>query len=361
MADPTPNRRNTSPYEFLLGLARRHRPRHGFDGEFARWKDAALPEVLATLGQDLPVVEPRPQLVASWEQGPLTWQRWMIDVVEGLSAVAYVNRPTDLDTGRQHPGLLCWHGHNRSGKEAVMGNHSSPELRGTIDASGTNYGERMAESGFVTFAIDWMGRGDLDDNRKPNHRGLAGDRDWCNLYYLNTTMLGFTPLGLNLAFGRALVRFAASLPYVDPDRIGVMGESGGGTMTLWSALTDDRLKAAEVICYSDLFADFGFRDLNYCGSQITPGLFQLVDLPDLQGLLAPLPLLVDIGAFDECFRVESAMACHERVREIYAAAGARDRLQLDLAPRGHGWAGNKSVDFFTEHLGGRDGRPASRG
>ncbi len=86
--------------------------------------------------------------------------------------------------------------------------------------------------------------------------------------------------------------------------------------------------------------------------QITPGLYDLVDLPDLQGLMAPRPLLIDIGARDECFRLESAMECFRGVEKIYKAAGAAENLQLDLHGGGHHWGGNKSVDFFGKHLNG---------
>jgi hypothetical protein len=86
---------------------------------------------------------------------------------------------------------------------------------------------------------------------------------------------------------------------------------------------------------------------------VTPGLFTLVDVPDLQGLIAPRPLLVDIGAYDDCFLLESAMACHRRLQTIYAAAGARDMLELDLFPGGHAWGGSRSLAFFTRHLAPR--------
>ncbi len=66
-------------------------------------------------------------------------------------------------------------------------------------------------------------------------------------------------------------------------------------MTVWSALCDERFKAAEVICYSDLWAHMGYRDLNYCGMQVAPSLFTLVDIPELHGLIAPRPLLEGIG------------------------------------------------------------------
>jgi len=84
--------------------------------------------------------------------------------------------------------------------------------------------------------------------------------------------------------------------------------------------------------------------------QVAPGLFKLVDLPDLQGLLAPRPLLVDIGVYDTCFKIDTSLACYRQVERIYRAAGAADNLELDLFPGEHSWGGNKSVAFFRKHL-----------
>jgi dienelactone hydrolase len=344
--------RNTSPYEMFRTLAAKRPPTYRYTPgrDVAEWRSQALPAVLATLGRAPDPVPPGAELIAEWRRGDVLTQRWLLDVSEHLAAYAYVNRPAEMGATETRPAILCWHGHSHGGKEVVMGNDSSPALREADRDTRTSYGMRMAEAGFVTFGIDWMGYGDQDDSAKPHYHDVARGRDWCNLYYLQATMLGTTPLGINLAHGRSLVDFVSTLPYVDGARLGVMGLSGGGTMTLWTALTDERFAAAEIICYSDLFEHFGFRDLNYCGSQITPGLYELVDLPDLQGLLAPRPLLVDVGAFDQCFRLESAMACHSRVAEIYQAAGAADQLELDLFPGGHGWSGAKSVAFFSRHL-----------
>ena len=346
--------RNLSPQAMFEQLALAHQPTLRFAGrtreDFAAWKDRALPRVLATLG-DFPARVPlNPQLLAEWEHDGLTRQKWLIDVQEYLSATVLVNLPAGLRAGERRPALLCWHGHGPFGKEPVMGNDSSPEVRDNIARHNYDYGRQMAERGFVTFAIDWIGCGERNDSGKPNWRNTDRGRDWCNLYYLNATMLGMTSLSINVAHGRAATDFACDLPAVDPERLGVMGLSGGGTLALWSALCDERFAAVELICYSDLWAHFGFRDLNYCGMQVAPGLFKLVDLPDLQGLLAPRPLLVDIGAYDTCFKVDTAMACFEQVRRIYDVAGAADRLELDLFPGEHGWGGNRSEDFFKRHL-----------
>ena len=346
--------RNMSPQSMFEQMALRHVPLFRFKGgsaaDFDYWKSEALPRVLDCLGDDPERVPLNPELTAEWTHDGLVKQRWIIDVQPFLSAALLVNLPGDLKPGERRPAILCCHGHGPYGKEPVMGNDGSPELKDEIDRHGYNYGHVMAKNGFITFALDWIGFGERNETNKPNYRSQAGSRDWCNLYYLHATMFGTTPLAINVSHGKAAVDFMLTQPAVDGARLGVMGLSGGGTMTLWMSLCDARFRASEIICYSDLWADFGIRQVNYCGMQVAPGLYKLVDLPDLQGLLAPRPLLIDIGAYDSCFLVDSATACHKQVRRIYEAANAGDKLWLDFFPREHAWGGNRSVEFFRTYL-----------
>lgn len=345
--------RNLSPREMFYQLALENNPRHAFDGctreAFENWKRTAFPEVIATLGEFPDRVPANPELAVEWEEDGLIKQRWLIDVGRHISAVCQVNTPSGLGKNEKRPAILCWHGHGPFGKEAVMGN-PSPDMRENVEQHNYDYGHKMAKSGFVTFAIDWIGAGERNDSNKPHFLSHNAGRDWCNLYYLHATMLGMTSLSINITHGIAATDFACTLPHVDPERLGVMGLSGGGTMTLWTSLYDKRMKATEIICYSDLWAFFGVRDMNYCGMQVSPGLFRLVDVPDLQGLLAPKPLLVDIGVYDTCFNVDTAIQCYRKVEKIYAAAGASDALELDLFPGQHAWGANKSVGFFEKYL-----------
>lgn len=346
--------RNLSPQQMFEQLALQHRPTHQCTAqtaaEFHAWQEQTLPAVLATLGEFPRRVPLNPQLLAEWEHDGLITQRWLIDVQESLSAICLVSRPRDMPSGERLPAILCWHGHGPFGKDPVMGIDASPEQRAEIARHSYDYGRRMAQRGFVTFAIDWIGAGERNDTGKPNWHNQNGSRDWCNIYYLHATMLGMTSLSINLTHGMAATDFVCTLPFVDPQRLGTMGLSGGGTMALWSALCEPRFRAVEIICYSDLWAYFGLRDANYCGMQVAPGLFKLVDVPDLQGLLAPRPLLVDIAVHDSCFRVDTALACFAQVQRIYEAANARDRLTLDLFPGEHGWGDHYAESFFGTHL-----------
>lgn len=343
--------RNLSPLKMFMGMAAAHVPDFHFpafsDG-FSSWKTAALPQVLATLGKSPERVDPDAELIVEWLDRGVRKRRYLMEVAPHASAALQVNLPAEASGPL--PALLCWHGHGPYGKDAVMGNPGSDALAGHIRSYNHDYGHQMAAAGFATFAIDWMGCGERNDNAKPHFFNHDAGRDWCNIYYLHSTMFGMTSLSINLAHGRAATDFVCTLPEIDASRLGVMGLSGGGTMTLWTALTDSRFKAAEIICYSDLWEKFGIRDLNYCGMQVAPNLLKLVDLPDLQGLLAPLPLLIDIGLQDTVFHADNALACFGQVKTIYHAAGAEPALALDLYPGGHAWGGNLSRKFFATHL-----------
>ena len=335
-------------------LAKEHSPDGRFTGKgrkgFLSWKKKVLPGVLSTLGDFPSPVPANADLLAEWEQHGLIRQRWIIDVQKHLSATLLVNIPKGLKKREKRPAILCCHGHGPYGKEPMMGNDSTSDMRGAIEKHNYNYGQVMAEKGFITYAIDWIGFGERNDNQRPNHYASVGGRDWCNLYYLHATMFGMTSLSINVAHGRVATDVAVTLPNVDKNRLGVMGISGGGTMSLWMTLCDERLKATEIICYSELWEAFGVRDNNYCGMQVAPGLYKLVDLPDLQGLIAPRPLLIDIGVHDRGFKIDNSMRCYRQVEAIYNAAGASEALELDLHSSGHEWGANKSEAFFKRHL-----------
>jgi hypothetical protein len=160
--------RNLSPQRMFEQMARDHVPQYRFKGknraDFERWKKAALPRVLKTLGDFPPRVPPQPHFIAEWEHDGLRKQRWLIDVGPHIAAEFLVNYPPGLAAKETRPAILCCHGHGAFGKEPVMGNDTSAELRTAIREHNYNYGHVMAKRGFITFAIDWIGFGERNDN-----------------------------------------------------------------------------------------------------------------------------------------------------------------------------------------------------
>jgi dienelactone hydrolase len=335
-------------------LAAAHTPKQTFRGrtkqQFAAWKKRTLPRVLATLGHAPGKAPPRPKLTVEWEEDGLVKQRWLIDTQPGLSAALLLFRPADLKRGEKRPAILCCHGHGFHGKDAVMGALPTAEGAAHIRTHNYDYGLQMAQAGFVTYAIDWLGFGERSLRDVTNQPINLGGRDPCNILYLCATHLGTTVLALNCHDGSAATDFVCGRPFVDANRLGVMGLSFGGTMTTWMALTDRRFKGADIICYASPFHAMSYAKYNTCGSQMTPGLFELVDMADLQGLIAPRPLLFEAGIHDTCFDIDPVLNLHlPQLEKIYKAAGTP--LELDVHPGEHAWGGRKSVAFFAKHLG----------
>jgi dienelactone hydrolase len=344
--------RNLSFDVYINALAARHVPAYRFTGstqaDWRAWRDALRPKVIASLGPMPEKVAPNAETVAEWAEDGLIKRKFVIDVEEGLSAEGYLFRPADVD--EPLPGILACHGHGDFGKDPIMGNDSSADLRASMADGNYVYGLEMAKAGYAVAAIDWRGFGARDSRKTPPYSNVVRGRDPCNVNGNRAFLLGRTLLGMDVHDGRCAIDYLASQECVDPDRIGVMGCSFGGTMTTWLSLVDPRVKAADILCYSDRFTDFAMRDCRVCASQITPGLFAMCDVPDLHGLIAPRPLLVEIGIYDTCFKVESALSCYREVEKIYAAAGAGENLALDLYEGPHGWGGNKTMEFFGRHL-----------
>ncbi|MDD5697200.1 MAG: hypothetical protein PHH77_01165 [Victivallaceae bacterium] len=48
--------------------------------------------------------------------------------------------------------------------------------------------------------------------------------------------------------------------------------------------------------------------------------------------------------------MDGALACYHAVAQIYAASGAKEKLELDSFPGEHSWGGNKTVEFFRKYL-----------
>lgn len=345
--------RNFSINRHFARLGDGWKPAHRFAGstraDWQAWRDKLYPAVKASLGNTPPAVPLNPEVQAVWEQDGLIKERVVFDVEEGLSVSAYLFRPAGV-TGRL-PAILACHGHGPYGKDSVMGVATTPEEKAKIVAHNYDYGLQMAKAGYAVIAIDWRGFGERDDRKKPNNNDVFWGRDPCDSHYVRETLLGRTVLGMNVHDGKRAIDYLLTRDFVDPGRIGAMGLSFGGTMTLWMTLMDERIRAADIVCYSDRFAEFGLTHANFCGSQVTPGLFALGDVCDLQGLIAPRPLLVEMGTFDTCFYINSAHKCFIEVEKIYRAAGCADLIELDLFEGGHAWGGNKTKAFFARHLG----------
>ena len=98
------------------------------------------------------------------------------------------------------------------------------------------------------------------------------------------------------------------------------------------------------------WAGFGLSRGNFCGSQVVPGIYRWFDTHDIAGLIAPRPLLIEMGKKDTCFFIADLLKGYEGVERIYKAAGAGDKILADIGEGGHAFVGKKAFEFFRKNL-----------
>jgi len=346
-------RRNFSMKEYWLRMLDEHIPEYHFSGttpeDFAAWHKLALPKLIELMGR-MPTPAPLDAEVAySIEDGDIIRERVVFNAEKNMAIPCHVLYPKNIKKDRSTPAILCAHGHGngngRFGKDALVGSRGSAARCRDIDEQNYDYAYQMAKQGFFTIAPDLRGFGERSEGDQ-----IYQFSDECNVNYVRGSMLGYMTLGLNVFDMRRCIDYLETREEVNPDCIGMMGLSGGGTMTTFTAAVEPRIKAANICGYINPFRAFGYEWFNFCGMQVLPYLYQYFDTDDIAGLICPRPLLLDMGIFDECFFIQDMMEGYERVKKIYQAAGVPELLWADIHPDGHSYGGNKAPEFFRTFL-----------
>ena len=256
-------------------------------------------------------------------------ERWM-------SVPAYLLVPHERT--RPGPAILAQHGHG-PGKDEVCG-LSEVGDEGSVP---NDYGHQLAERGYVILAPDLRTFGERADWEPPNIYS-------CDHTYMYASLLGHQLLALDLWDLARGLDVLAEHPLVDPDRLGMVGLSQGGTCTLFLAAWDRRVRAAVVSGYLNQWEVCATIGWNMCGSQVLPGLARQVSHLDLGALVAPRALLVETGTGDNIFPVDAARATMAALGDVYTALGAGDRLEHDVFEGGHKWHGERAYPFLERWL-----------
>lgn len=352
------NRANLNAYDALQSMLAATPPDLLLAGstaaDYHAWRSRFLPAYRAALGPWPEPIDPSLEVAEEVDCGSHTRLRLYFDSSPGVAVPAYLLVPKGLRPGEKRPGLLAAHGHGdgrvNDGKDDLVGlDHGNPARAASISAQNLDYARQAVERGYVVVVPEWLPFG---ERRAPADWTGPG-RDPCNVVGMAWSYLGYTLLTQNVWDGMRALDILAARPEVDAERLGVIGLSYGGTMALHLAINDPRLKAAVVSGYLSTVRDDAITMRgggNFCGSQHVPMLLRHGDIPEMAGLIAPRPLLIEAGQRDQCFIIEDARRAYARLSAIYAAAGCPDALAYDEHPNEHSWHGVVAWPWLERRL-----------
>jgi len=204
------------------------------------------------------------------------------------------------------PAMLCLHGHGGSA-EKVMDPAECYHA----------FADRFARGGYVVLAPSFP------------HRKYAAMTLW-DLF--------------------RCVEILLQRPEVDSTRMGVGGLSMGGEWTMLLAACDPRLRVAVVsgwMCTTE-----GVFSVPNCSCWELPGFVELMDVSEVNLLIAPRHVVFESAERDGCFPVEHTKRGFARIQAGYALFGASNAAIHDVFPGVHEWHGKVAYPLVDRVLGG---------
>ena len=230
----------------------------------------------------------------------------------------------DLDRHKPpYPGILVPCGHSANGKGMDVYQKACA---------------LAALNGMAALIFDPIDQGErhqlLDARGKARLASCAGH----NMVGVGSMLLGRNTARFEIWDGMRGIDYLQSRPEVDPERIGCMGNSGGGTQTAYFMALDERIECASPSCYicslyGRLLRTNGAQDAeqNIFG-QLTFGM----DHADYCMMRAPKPTLLCTATHDG-FNIEDAWTTFRSAKRLYARLGHAERMSLVETDKPHGY------------------------
>lgn len=322
------------------------RGRLGFAGSnvlFDAWQSELREQLVDLLRLPvLPTEPPKVETITAEDCGGYIREKVVMRAVDDLGVPAYLLRPSR--TRERRPAILAIHGHG-PGKCVPVG-MTPPGCDASDPADPQrDYALQAVQQGMIVLAPDLRGFGELMlDDEFSRRQGNS-----CTQLACRALQTGRTLLGMRIADLMQFIDWLEARDDVHPGHICATGHSGGGMATLFLAAVDTRVAVAVP---SGSFCTFrhGILSIHHCPCNYVPDLSVYAEMHDVAGLVAPRPMLIIAGRDDDIFPLEGVRAAYAELEKIYAAAGAKQAVELYIGEGGHRYYSERVWPFLITKL-----------
>jgi len=243
------------------------------------------------------------------------------------------------------PAIVCLPGHGR-GSDDIVGIAENGQQRETKSGYARDFALQVVERGYAAFAIEQLAFGcRRDDATRKKGAGASSCQPAAGAALLfGQTMIGWRVWDVMRAIDYLGTRFE-----IDSSRIATMGISGGGTVSLFSAALDERIKVGVVSGYFNTFRD-SILSLSHCIDNYVPGILNYIEMYDIAGLIAPRGLFIESGMGDPIFPIHGSRAAVKKATDIYSVFGAPNKISHEVFDDEHVFYGKGAFEFLKKML-----------
>ncbi|MGA1867492.1 MAG: alpha/beta hydrolase family protein [bacterium] len=254
------------------------------------------------------------------------YRRRLINFRTGTDTTeAYLLIPGESGSG-PYPAILCIHGHH-SDKEEVVGI--------TKSRNNAQFGLTLVKNGYCVLAPDIV---ESQDFNREDFLALA----------LIARGASLTSRRLSDLW-RCVNYLKNNNKLVDKERIGVVGWSMGGGLSLYLSALNTDIRVVYVSCYFNQFAH-SILSRRQTTDNYVPGLIQFGDMSDIAALIAPRPLFLEQADRDPEFPLEYARIAFRELQKIYQQERATENLAMAVGEGKHVFFGKELIPWFKKYL-----------
>lgn len=245
----------------------------------------------------------------------------------GCDVPAYLCLPRHVKP--PYPVFICVQGHSTGMHNSVGVTREDDGVPMDAVPGDRDFGLGCMRRGIAALCIEQRSLGERRETRQA-HR-------WdhpCVDATMHAMMLGRTLIAERVYDVERGIDLLAGRRDMDLRHLGLMGNSGGGTITAFGSALLRRVRYAIPSCFVCTWRD-SLMNIKHCTDNYVPGILAYAEAADVVGLFAPRPLVVVAGEKDEIFPIAGVHEAFEQIRRIYAAAGAADHCRLVVGAEGH--------------------------
>ena len=308
-----------------------------YPGGFSTWQATARAKLKQLIGIGRIAAQAAGHLpTVQLEQEKLVDGHWRqlgrIETEPGVTIPFWILRP--IGAGNQPlPVVICAHGHDADGWNTYAGVYRDKQHQAATEKKHGNPGVQAVRQGCI--AIVPATRGLAKSNSISDLNGRHGNRA-CRAQLMHCLLAGRTAIGERVWDTTCLLDWIASdLVGADAKRIGMLGNSGGGVLTVYVAALDKRIAVAHPSCsLTSYTSESGY--IFHCDCCMIPRVqAELADMPDIAALTIPRQLVVVHGQRDSLHSATAVNESMKRLAFIYSQRNLDDRFLFRWQPEGH--------------------------
>lgn len=249
-----------------------------------------------------------------------------------LAGEAYADIPAYFclphNTTPPYPVMICLQGHS-TGMHNSIARAQDDESQPITVKGDRDFALGALRRGFAALCIEQRSLG----TRRELHQKQTSTNS-CHDAAMRALMLGRALQGERVFDVERGIDYLAQREDIDMNRLGVMGNSGGGTTAIYCAAL---LEHVQFIMPSCAFCTYRGSSMKiyHCSCHYIPGILQQAEYADVLGLFAPKPVVIVSGLYDEISPIDDVRRAFASLQNIYRAAGAQDQCRLVVGSGGH--------------------------